>query len=382
MTRKTWLVTVALLAGLAAGLGFFWPFSHGPAELHFPGIVEIQEVRLGSKIGGRVKQVSVEEGSTVQENQALVTFDVPELEAQRSQLEARVRAMEADYEKAKNGPRWEEKLTAWAAAESARARFERMKKGPRDEEIAKAKSDLESAHAEYKQAKQDLERVAELFKKIAVSRAEYDAAVGLHDRLQGRLRSAQVIYDMHKKGSRQEDIDEAQAEWQKAISRLAELLEGTRSEDLAESQARLDEARAKLRELLTNIAEAVVRAPKKAVVEVISVRKGDLVPPNQPIVRVLYAEDRWVKAYVPEPELGKIRENQKVEVTIDAYPGKRFPGTIYYISPVSEFTPRNVQSLDERHHQVFAIKVRVDNTEGMFHAGMAADVFVPVASGP
>ena len=85
---------------------------------------------------------------------------------------------------------------------------------------------------------------------------------------------------------------------------------------------------------------------------------------------------------VPETELGKVKLGQEVEVTNDAYPGRRFPGVIDQIANASEFTPRNVQSADERHHQVFAIKVRVDNREGVFKSGMAAEVFVPLAGGP
>lgn len=382
VSKRTWLVIVAIGITVAAGLGFFWPFSRGGNELQLPGIVEIQEVRLGSKIGGRVKDIEVEEGAEVSEKQPLVTFEVPELEAQRAQVEARVRAMEADYQKAKNGPRWEEQLAAWATVESARARLERMQKGPRDEETAKAKSDLESAQADLHKAQQDLERIERLYEKKSASRGELDAALGLRDRLQGRLRSFKFLYDMHLKGSRQEDKDEAMADWQKAAARFAELMRGTRQEEVDQAKARLDESRAKLQELLANINEAVVRSPRKAVVEVISVRKGDLVPPNQPVVRVLYREDLWVKAYVPEPELGKIRVGQNVEVTIDTYPGKRIPGTVTYIAPVSEFTPRNIQSLDERRHQVFAIKIRVNKGEGAFHAGMAAEVFIPNPKAP
>lgn len=378
MNKKTLIVAGALLAALAAGLGFFWPFSTRKTFLRLPGIVEIQEVRLGSKVGGRVKDIVVEEGSVVPENQALVTFEAPELEAMRAQAEARVQAMAADYDKAKNGPRWEEKLAGWAAAESAKARYERLKKGPRDEETQKAKSDWESARADYKQAQQDFDRISQLFEKKSASRAEYDAALGLRDRLQGRAQSAWAHYDMHVKGSRQEDIDEAHAEWQKAFAKFAELVRGTRPEEIAESKARLEEARAKLNEIRANLAETIVRAPKKAVVEVIAVRKGDLVPPNQPIVRALYAEDLWVKAYVPETEMAKLHLQQKVEITMDTFPNKRYPGTIFYISPISEFTPRNVQSVDERRHQVFAIKVRLGRSAEIFHAGMAAEVFVPV----
>jgi len=382
VNKKTWIVSAAIVLALATGLVLFAPFSSRESELRFSGIVEIQEVRLGSKVGGRVKEILVEEGADVSENQPLVTFEIPELEAQRAQLEARVRAMEADYQRAKNGPRWEEKLAAWASVEAARARLERMKKGPREEEIAKAKSDLASAQADFRQAQQDFERIEDLYKKKAASQAEYDAALGLRDRLSGRLNSFQVLYDMHVRGTRQEDKDEASADLYKAGARFAELMRGTRQEQIDEAKARLDEARARLKELQANIHESVVRAPQKAKIDVISVRKGDLVAPNQPVIRVLYKEDLWVKAYVPEPKLGKIRDNQKVEVTNDAWPGKRYPGTIKYISPISEFTPRNVQSLDERHHQVFAIKVRLDDPASPFRSGMAAEVDVPVLKAP
>ena len=100
--------------------------------------------------------------------------------------------------------------------------------------------------------------------------------------------------------------------------------------------------------------------------------------PNQPVVRVLRAADLWVKAYVPETQLGKVRLNQQVDVTIDSYPGKKFQGTVIQIASSSEFTPRNVQSADERKHQVFAIKVHVPDPEGVFKSGMAAEVVLPL----
>ena len=123
-----------------------------------------------------------------------------------------------------------------------------------------------------------------------------------------------------------------------------------------------------------NLAEANVVAPEKAVVQVVSVRKGDLVPANQPIVRVLRADDQWVKVYVPETELGRVRLNEKVWVTCDADPGRRFAGTVFQISSESEFTPRNVQSVGERRYQVFGVKVRVEEGEDVFKPGMAANV--------
>jgi multidrug resistance efflux pump len=96
------------------------------------------------------------------------------------------------------------------------------------------------------------------------------------------------------------------------------------------------------------------------------------------VVRVLRADDLWVKAYVSEVDLGKVHLGHEVELTIDSFPSKRFQGVVAQIASASEFTPRNIQSVDERRHQVFAIKVRVDDPQGIFKSGMAADVWVQV----
>jgi multidrug resistance efflux pump len=93
----------------------------------------------------------------------------------------------------------------------------------------------------------------------------------------------------------------------------------------------------------------------------------------------LKADDLWVKVFIPETELGRVRLDQAVTVTVDSYPGTRFPGRVIQIATQSEFTPRNIQSIDERRHQVFAAKVRVDNPQGVFKSGMAAEVTIPVA---
>ena len=117
-------------------------------------------------------------------------------------------------------------------------------------------------------------------------------------------------------------------------------------------------------------------------VNVVGVRKGDLVTAQQAIVRVLRAEDMWVKVFVPETELAKVRLNQQVTVTIDAYPGKPFAGTVTTVATTSEFTPRNVQTIEERGHQVFAVKVVVPDSQGVFKAGLAAAVTIPLQEAP
>jgi multidrug resistance efflux pump len=372
------VVLAVVILAVTAGLGFFWPFSRGQEYLRLPGIVEIQEVRLGSKVGGRVETIVVKEGQLVEPGQALVVFEEPELRAQREQLEAKLQQALADWEKAKNGPREEEKAAAKAAMAAAKAKLDRLEAGFREEEKRQAQNELESAEADIKNAKEEYDRIANLYRQRTVSRSEYDAAIAARDRSQGRARAARAHYDMLMAGSRAEDKAEARGEWNNAKARYDELMAGTRYEDKQAAEARVAEMRGKLREIEVNLAEAVVKAPEKAVVDVMAVRKGDLVPPNQPVVRVLRAEDLWVKVYVPETDLGKIRLNEKVEVTTDAYPDRRFQGIVTHIAPISEFTPRNVQSVDERRHQVFGVKIHIPDPQGAFKSGMAAQVILPL----
>jgi multidrug resistance efflux pump len=369
---------VALLGAVALALGFFWPFGRRPATLRLPGVVEIQEVRLGSKIGGRVEKVEILEGDLAEAGQPLVFFAVPELQAQRQQLQARLHQAEADLEKAKNGPRPEEKEAARAALEAARARWERLKAGWREEEKRQARSELETAEADLKLAREEFDRAERLFRQASSSRADYDAARAARDRAVGRQAAAAARCEMLQAGSRPEDIAEAAAQLKQAQANYDLLLAGTRAEDIAAAEARLLEGRGKLSEIDANLAEAIVRASERVLVEIVGVRKGDLVQPNQPILRVLRANDLWVKAYVPEPELGQIRLRQPADVTIDAYPGKSFRGEVMHIAAESEFTPRNVQSADERRHQVFAIRIRVADPQGIFKSGMAAQVTLPL----
>jgi multidrug resistance efflux pump len=378
--NKALLACLVVALIVLVGLGAYWPFAHRHT-LVLPGIVEIQEVRLGSKIGGRVAKVLVKEGIKVKPGDVLVHFEAPELEAQRASQLARLEAAEADYQRAEYGPRIEEKQAAVASEAAAKARYDRLRDGWRPEEKRMAASELEASEADLEQSEKELKRIGRLIDTGAASRSDYDLALGARDRFRGRVNESRAKVEMYRAGSRKEDIAEAKAEWEKTRANREQLDNGTRIEDKKMARARADEAKAKLDEIDANLREATVKVPDElgpALVEVLSVRPGDLLPPNQPVVRVLRASDLWVKVFVPETQLGLVRLDQKVDVTIDSLPGQRFPGVVYWRSDISEFTPRNVQSADERRYQVFAVKIRVDDPKGIFNAGMAAEVTIPL----
>jgi multidrug resistance efflux pump len=145
------------------------------------------------------------------------------------------------------------------------------------------------------------------------------------------------------------------------------LVAGTRVERVALARAQVAEMDSQLREM-------TIAAPTNCVLEVLSVKVGDVLAPNQPIATLLLTNHLWVRVYVPEPWLGHIQVGEPVNVRVDSEPGKDFSGGVEQIARAAEFTPRNVQTAGERIKQVFGIKVRLDNREGKLRAGMAADV--------
>jgi multidrug resistance efflux pump len=371
------VAAILVIAGVAV-----WLWSLGPSNvLRIPGIVEIQEVRLGSKVGGRVEAILVQEGDVVEGGAPLVRFEAPELKNQKAQMLARLDSAEADLARALKGPRYEELDAAKAAADSAKAKYERVKFGWRVEEKQQALNDLQSAEADYKQALEDFARAEPLFKRNAIARADYDAYLATRDRARGRKEFARAKVEMMKAGSRPEDIAEAKAEWEKMKAQHEQLVNGTRLEDIAVARAKVAELRANIEAIDINLAETTVVVPAnlgKAVVEVMSVRPGDLVPANQPVVRVLRVQDLWVKIYVPETQYGLVPLGKEVDVTIDSHPGKHFKGIVTQRANISEFTPRNIQSVDERRNQVFGVKIFVKDAQGILNAGMAAEVTIPL----
>jgi HlyD family secretion protein len=368
------VAVIATLGGTSTGLWFYW--NPRTQELRLPGTVESQEVRLSSRVGGRVAKVYVDDGALLNAGDKVIELEMPELDAQRDQLVAQKQAAAAVVKRLEDGPRKQEIAAAQAATDAAVARLNRMKSGFRIEETAQVAAELESLKADLANARIDMDRERELFARKATSQGTYDAAVARYGRLHGQAAAQEAKLRMYEKGYREEEIAESTAELARLQANVDLLKAGTRQEEIDEAGALVAQLDGKLAELDVMRAERTVIAPEKCVVQTVAVRPGDIAAANRPVALVLRADDMWVKAYISEVELGRIKVGQQVAVTIDTFPNKRFSGEVIYISPQSEFTPRNVQTVEERRHQVFAVKVRVVDPQGVFKAGMAADVWL------
>lgn len=151
----------------------------------------------------------------------------------------------------------------------------------------------------------------------------------------------------------------------------------TQDKNLEAAQMKVIQARAQLADIEAQLKEMQVLAPAESILEVLNVKVGDVLPPNGEVATLLLPQHLWVRVYVPEPWLGKIKIGDQVRVQVDSFPGKDFPGVVEQVNRQAEFTPRNVQTVEDRIRQVFGVKIRLPNDDDRLRAGMAADVYFP-----
>lgn len=376
MLTKILIVGGLIVAAGGTSAGLWFHFNPRTTEMRLPGTVETQEVRLSSRSGGRVSKVFVSDGQLLAAGQKVLELEMPELDAQHAHLVAQRAAANAVLAKLKEGPRKEEVAAARAAVAAAQARNNLMIAGFREEVKDQVAGEVESLRADLANAQLEMDRERELYEKKASSKEHYDAAVARYGRVRGQYNAAYAKQQMYQAGNRPEEKAESKAELARLQANLELLEAGTRPEEVQEAEAQVAALSAKIDELEVMRAERTVVAPEKCVVQIVSVRPGDIAMANRPVALVLRADDLWVKAYISETQLGRVKVGQQVAVTMDTFPNQRFQGEVTYIAPQSEFTPRNVQTLDERRHQVFGFKVRVTDPQGVFKSGMAADVWL------
>jgi multidrug resistance efflux pump len=208
------------------------------------------------------------------------------------------------------------------------------------------------------------------------AKTEIDQAIRSLKASHGELATAQQRLALLEEGTRLEEIAEARAVLSEAEQALVLLQRGYRPEDIAKAAAQVDAARAAIAAIERQIAELTVISPCDCVVEAVDLQPGDLLNANAPAVSLVDASRLWVRAYVPEGRLGQIQLGQKVDVSVDSFPNEQFDARVTFIAHEAEFTPRNVQTPEERSKQVFRLKVTLDEGLDRLRIGMTADVWL------
>ncbi len=316
------LIVGVLLLAVIAGLSLWTrPAPEPGVFLRVSGNIEMTDAEVSFKIPGRVAERLVSEGETVQAGQLVARLDAGELGQEVALRGAEVRA--------------------------AAAALAELETGSRPEEIAQAEAVVRRTQADVARARADFRRLKTLYAQENVSVQDYDAARTVVDVTEAKLREAQEQWRLVQKGPRIEKIDRARAQLQQAKEALA----------LAE----------------TRFSYSILASPLTGVVLSHHIEPGEYVAAGTPIVTVGAVEQVWLRAYVDETDLGRVKVGQAATVTIDTYPNKAYEGRVSFIASQAEFTPKSVQTEKERVKLVYRIKVTIANPEMELKAGMPAD---------
>lgn len=287
------------------------------------GTVEATEAQLGFQAVGRIENIFVDEGDSVRAGEVMARLDAAEMNARIEQAEAQ--------------------------ADAARAVLSEMERGSRREEIAQARAARDAAQQRFNDAARDLERMRTLHAGGAVSQEAFDKAELAHEVAKSQFEQAQEQFKLVEQGPR------------------AERIEGAR--------AQLAQAEAVVRTLQASLENMIIIAPFDGIVTVRHREQGETVPLGSPVLNLLNRNDRWIRIYVPETRIGELRIGQSATITFDTYPDKSYRGEVVFIASQAEFTPKTVQTAEERIKLVYAVKVRImEDPSYDLKPGVPADV--------
>lgn len=383
--RRLALLVLVALATLVVAAGS-WRWFHRPASgtLLASGTIETVEVRVSFKVGGRVIERPVDEGARVEPGTLIGRLESLDLQAEADRLRNALRGTETQLPQLRTEIALQEELTrariaeARAALASKEEQLAELKAGARPQELQMAAAEVREAKATLENAEADLKRSEELWKRELIAAQQLDAARTAARVAAERYRSAVERHDMTKEGPRQEQIRRAEADMRQAKANLLNALTGEievlhKRQQLATLEANIARDGAALAAAAAQLGYTVLTSPQAGVVLRKHVEPGEIIAAGTPAVTIADLRNIWLKIYVPEPQLGRVKLGQTAEITTDSFKGKVYRGRVTFINSEAEFTPKNVQTQEERVKLVFAVKITVDNPNQELKPGMPAD---------
>lgn len=387
------IVIVVVAVGLLVSAPALWRWWQRPPEgiLVASGTIEATEVLASFKIPGRVIQRPVDEGQRVKAGDVVATLESRELEADVDRVRASLAATRTRVPQLRTEIVLQEELTRARIAEAQAAllareeRLAELRSGSRPQELQRALAEVREARAVLDNAQADFRRMDALYHEGGVAAQVRDAAATAYEVAVERHRNALERLDLVKEGPRVEEIRRAEADVQHARAALllaqAGELEVTRKrQELATLEAGIARDTAALAAAEAQLGYTVLTSPTAGVVLRKHVEPGEIIVAGTPVATIADLENIWLKIYVPEPQLGRIRLGQMAEVTTDSFRGKTYRGRIIFINSEAEFTPKNVQTQEERVKLVFAVKIGLQNPNQELKPGMPADARIVLES--
>ena len=378
---------ILILLALGAGGYWYWREQQDKAlegRILISGNLELTQVDLSFKTPGRLVDLMVREGDEVKKGDVIARLDSAQLEQQKARDQAAVRAAQSQYQQLQTTIEYQRATidsdiaVRQAEVAQARARLNDLLAGSRQQEIDQAQAAVTDAKAWNDAAKLDFERAQRLFAKEDISASQYDQAKTKVESTAAQLRQAEEKLDLVKAGPRQNEIAGARAAVARAEAAVtaaeANRIELRRKEqELALRRAEIDRNAAQVGITDTQLADNVLIAPIDGVVLVKAAESGEVIAAGTTIVSIGDVDHPWLRAYVNETDLGKVKLNGKAALSTDSYPGKIYEGRISFVSKEAEFTPKQIQTKEERVKLVYRIKIEVDNRERELKNNMPVD---------
>ena len=385
MKKRIILILIVLAAaGVAAMYAFRGMGRNQTGRIVVSGNIELTEVNIAFKTAGRLIERTVDEGDGVKKAQVIARLDRDQLMAQRQREVAGLESAQTQLAQSETSLAWE-KATLAADIEQRRAdlgsneaRLAELNNGARPQEKLDAHAAVDVAQSELDRAKKDWDRAQTLYKNDDISTAQFDQYRNRWESAQAAVKSVKEREALVLAGPRAEVIraQEGQVERARAAVKIAEansLEMKRREQDLATRRAEIARATASLAMIDSQLADTIVASPVDGVVLVKAADVGEVLAPGTTVVTVGDIDHPWLRGYVNETDLGKIKLGSKAKVTTDSYPGKVYQGRVTFISSEAEFTPKQIQTEQERVKLVYRIKIEMDNPRRELKSNMPAD---------
>lgn len=345
------------------------------------GNIEVTNAELSFKIPGKVTERLVTEGDMIKQGQVVARLDSSEYDQALAVEKAAVRKAEAALAELRAGSRPQEIQQAFATMEKARSWLDQLQAGSRPQEIASAEAEVEHARSDMENLEREYKRQDELVREGVSSQEQFDRARTTFMLAVASLKEANEKLKLVREGPRKEEIEQARQSLKEATEHHALVKEGPRKEVIEQARAQLQQSQAGLALAQTRLDYTILFAPFSGTVLSKNVEPGEFVYAGTPVVTAADLQDIWLRAYINETDLGRVKLGQKARVTTDTYPGKVYDGKVSFIAGQAEFTPKNVQTEKERVKLVYRIKIVLSNPMLELKPGMPADAEVLTGRG-
>ncbi|MGC9949306.1 MAG: efflux RND transporter periplasmic adaptor subunit [Bryobacteraceae bacterium] len=383
---KKIIVTVIVIAvlGAAGMLAYRTLHQETTNKIVVSGNIELPQVDIAFKTSGRLIERTVNEGDVVQKGMVIARLDREQLLHQRDTATAALATAQAQLEESESALKWQQETMQAdlqlknADLSAAQSQLLQLQNGSRPQEVQQSQAAVAAAQSQYDGAKKDWDRAQTLYKNDDISTSQYDQFRTRFESTDANLRQTKEQAGLVQAGPRAETIESAKAQVERARAALrggqANSIETQRrAQDIVARRGDIERAKSQIALIDSQLADTIAVSPINGMVLVKAADVGEVLAPGTSVVTVGDIEHPWLRAYIREQDLGRVKLGDKVKVTTDSFKDKVYDGHISFISSDAEFTPKQIQTAEERVKLVYRIKIDVDNSRHELKSNMPAD---------